>query len=120
MKLRWLWMALAILLSLAALGGIGTWRAGQVADHEERVARYTERRCLEDYPPDAVPPEVRQRCVAPYRAHSMKVDREWLSYILAEVPVALMWVAGFWLLFGVAFFGIRRLRGGGDGSEPDA
>ncbi|MEA3011851.1 MAG: hypothetical protein QOD42_396 [Sphingomonadales bacterium] len=120
MKLRWLWMALAVLLTLAALGGIATWRAGQVVDDEERAARYTERRCLGDYPPDAVPPEVRDRCVAPYRAHSMKVDREWLSYIFAEMPIALLWAAGFWLLFGIAFFGIRYLRGDADEPEPDA
>jgi hypothetical protein len=118
MKLRWLWMALAVLLSLAALGGIATWRAGGVVDHEERVARYTQRRCVEAYPPDAVPPEVRDRCTAPYRAQSMKADREWNSYILAEVPIALLWVGGFWLLFGIAFFGIRLLRGGG--GEPEA
>jgi uncharacterized membrane protein len=119
MKLRWLWMALAILLTVAALGAIATWRAGQVVGAEERAARYTERRCVEDYPPDAIPPEVRERCIAPYRAQSLKADREWNSYILAEAPIALLWVGGFWLLFGIAFFGIRLLRGGGDGPEPD-
>jgi hypothetical protein len=116
MKLRWLWIALAILLSLAALGAIATWHAGQVVSQEERAARYTERRCVGDYPPDAVPPEVRERCIAPYRAQSMKADREWLSYIFAEMPLALLWVAGFWLLAGIAFFGLRLLRGeGGEG-----
>jgi hypothetical protein len=113
-------MALAIVITLAALGGIAVWRGGDALHRDDRVAWFEGRRCMAAYPPEEVPPAVRERCQAPYRAHIQRAERESLSYLLAAMPFALMCVAGFWLAFAIAFFGIRHLRGGKDETELEA
>ena len=118
MKRRGLWIALAVLLTLACLGGTTFLRASDLDHSAYRRATLLGERCAAERgteyvrTPDAGP----DPCRAPERAYYNDKSPFWI----AGLKLGALVTAGLWALFLLLFFGIRHFRGGRHGHQTEA